>query len=200
MKNFFPEFKKFINRGNVIDLAVGVIVGSAFTAIVNGLSNHILKPVINFLIAKLLGGESTSDIHTYLLKVYDAEGNLDLAQSIYIDWGAFVSAVINFLLIAFVLFTFVKIFNKIREEHKEFTEKMSKRRLSREERRELKALGVSLHDREAIKAWREKKRALADEAAKAAAIAAAEKAKREREENPTTEELLKLILAEMRKK
>ena len=40
MKNFFPEFKKFINRGNVIDLAVGVIVGSAFTAIVNGLSNH----------------------------------------------------------------------------------------------------------------------------------------------------------------
>ena len=74
MKNFFPEFKKFINRGNVIDLAVGVIVGSAFTAIVNGFSNHILKPVINFLIAKLLGGESTSDIHTYLLKVYDAEG------------------------------------------------------------------------------------------------------------------------------
>lgn len=48
-KNFFPEFKKFINRGNVIDLAVGVIVGSAFTAIVNGLSNHILKPVIIFL-------------------------------------------------------------------------------------------------------------------------------------------------------
>lgn len=200
MKNFFPEFRKFINRGNVIDLAVGVIVGSAFTAIVNGLSNHILKPVINFLIAKLLGGESTSDIHTYLLKVYDAEGNLDLTQSIFIDWGAFVSAVINFLLIAFVLFTFVKIFNKIREEHKEFTEKMSKKRLSREERCELKAAGVSLHDREAIEAWRAKKKTLADEAAKAAAAAAAEKAKKEREENPTTEDLLKLILAEMRKK
>ena len=200
MKNFFPEFRKFINRGNVIDLAVGVIVGSAFTAIVNGLSNHILKPVINFLIAKLFGGESTSDIHTYLLKVYDAEGKLDLAQSIYIDWGAFISAVINFLLIAFVLFTFVKIFNKIREEHKEFTEKLSKKTLTREERRELKAAGVSLHDWEAIKAWRTKKKALADETAKAAAEAAAEKAKREREENPTTEDLLKLILAEMRTK
>ncbi len=200
MKNFFPEFRKFINRGNVIDLAVGVIVGSAFTAIVNGLSNHILKPVINFLIAKLLGGESTSDIHTYLLKVYDAEGNLDLAQSIYIDWGAFISAVINFLLIAFVLFTFVKIFNKIREEHKEFTEKMSKKKLSREERLELKAAGVSLRDLDAIKAWRAKKKQLADEAAKAAAEAAAEKAKKEREENPTTEDLLKLILAEMRNK
>ena len=111
---------------------MGVIVGSAFTAIVNGLSNHILKPVINFLIAKLLGGESTSDIHTYLLKVYDAEGKLDIAQSIYIDWGAFIYAVINFLLIAFVLFTFVKVFNKIREEHKGFTEKMSKKKLSRE--------------------------------------------------------------------
>lgn len=200
MKNFFPEFRKFINRGNVIDLAVGVIVGSAFTAIVNGLSNHILKPVINFLIAKLLGGEGMSDIHTYLIKVYDAEGNLDLAQSIYIDWGAFVSAVINFLLIAFVLFTFVKIFNKICEEHKEFTEKMSKKRLSREERRELKAADMSLHDWEAIEAWRVRKKALADEAAKAAAAAAAEKAKKEREENPTTEDLLKLILAEMRKK
>ena len=200
IKNFFPEFRKFINRGNVIDLAVGVIVGSAFTAIVNGLSNHILKPVINFLIAKLLGGESTSDIHTYLLKVYDAEGKLDLAQSIYIDWGAFISAVINFLLIAFVLFTFVKVFNKIREEHKELAEKMSKKRLSREECLELKAAGVSLRDREAIEAWCEKKRALADEVAKAAAEAAAEKAKREREENPTTEDLLKLILAEMRKK
>ena len=158
MKNFFPEFKKFINRGTVIDLAVGVIVGSAFTAIVNGLSNHILKPVINFLIAKLLGGESTSDIHTYLLIVYDPEGKLDLAQSIYIDWGAFISAVINFLLIAFVLFSFVKIFNKIREEHKEFTEKMSKKRLSREERCELKAAGVCLRNWTEIEAWRAKKK------------------------------------------
>ena len=200
MKNFFPEFKKFINRGNVIDLAVGVIVGSAFTAIVNGLSNHILKPVINFLIAKLLGGESTSDIHTYLLIVYDPEGKLDLAQSIYIDWGAFISAVINFLLIAFVLFSFVKIFNKIREEHKEFTEKMSKKRLSREERCELKAAGVCLRNWTEIEAWRAKKKALADEAAKVAALAAAEKAKKEREENPTTEDLFKLILAEMRRK
>ena len=59
---------------------------------------------------------------------------------------------------------------------------------------------MSLHDREAIEAWRAKKKALADEAAKAVAAAAAEKAKKEREENPTTEDLLKLILAEMRKK
>ena len=51
MKNFFGEFKKFITRGNVVDMAVGVIVGGAFTAIVNGLSNYVLKPIINWLLA-----------------------------------------------------------------------------------------------------------------------------------------------------
>ena len=50
MKKFFEEFKKFITRGNVVDMAVGVIVGSSFTAIVNGLSNFILKPIINALL------------------------------------------------------------------------------------------------------------------------------------------------------
>ena len=55
MKKFFTEFKKFITRGNVMDMAVGVIVGGAFTAIVNGLSNFILKPLINYLLAMWLG-------------------------------------------------------------------------------------------------------------------------------------------------
>ena len=55
MKKFFGEFKKFITRGNVLDMAVGVIVGGAFTAIVNGLSNNVLKPIINYLLALMLG-------------------------------------------------------------------------------------------------------------------------------------------------
>ena len=59
MRNFFKEFKNFITRGNVVDMAVGVIVGGAFTAIVNGLSNFILKPVINWL----LGGEKGTRLH-----------------------------------------------------------------------------------------------------------------------------------------
>ena len=54
IKNFFGEFKKFITRGNVLDMAVGVIVGGAFTAIVNGLSNFILKPIINYLLFLIL--------------------------------------------------------------------------------------------------------------------------------------------------
>ena len=112
MKKFFKEFKTFITRGNVLDMAVGVIVGGAFTAIVNGLSNYILKPLINALLALALGGDGLDQIYTFLIKKTLADGTVDLANSIYIDWGAFVNAIINFFLIAFVLFVLVKIINK----------------------------------------------------------------------------------------
>ena len=122
MKKFFGEFKKFITRGNVLDMAVGVIVGGAFTAIVNALSNNILKPIINWLLALILGKDSLSEVYTVLKPVYvDSviEGNavqvLDLTQSIYIDWGAFINAIINFILIAFVLFCIVKAINTANE-------------------------------------------------------------------------------------
>ncbi len=115
MRNFFKEFKTFITRGNILDMAVGVIVGSAFTAIVNGLSNFILKPIINWLLALIFGANSLSEVFTFLKTAYLEDGiTIDLANSIYIDWGAFINAVINFLLIAFVLFTIVKFFNKLK--------------------------------------------------------------------------------------
>lgn len=95
MKKFFGEFKKFITRGNVIDMSVGVIVGGAFTSIVNGMSNFILKPIINWVLAALLGSNSLSEVYTYLKVAYtdvlDANGVatgekvIDLANSIYID-------------------------------------------------------------------------------------------------------------------
>ena len=85
MKRFFSEFKTFITRGNVVDMAVGVMVGSSFTAIVNGMSNFILKPFINFLLALIFGAGSLSDLYTVLRGVYAEDGTLDLAQSIYID-------------------------------------------------------------------------------------------------------------------
>ena len=59
MKKFFKEFKEFISRGNVLDMAVGVIVGGAFTAIITALTNQILQPLINALIALISGGEGT---------------------------------------------------------------------------------------------------------------------------------------------
>ena len=96
MKKFFGEFKKFITRGNVLDMAVGVIVGGAFTAIVNGLSNNVLKPIINYLLALMLGKDALTDVYTFLGdKVYLEDGTVDLANCFYIDWGAFINAVIK---------------------------------------------------------------------------------------------------------
>ena len=77
MRKFFGEFKKFIMRGNVMDLAVGVIIGSAFTAIVTALSNNILRPVINWFIALICGEDSLSNIYTFLKRVVDENGVVD---------------------------------------------------------------------------------------------------------------------------
>ena len=118
---FFADFKKFITRGNVLDMAVGVIVGGAFTAIINALSNNILKPIINWMLAMILGEGSLNDIYTFFTMsfVRDSNGELtsevDLAKSIYIDWGAFINAIINFFLIALTLFVIVRVINNVRK-------------------------------------------------------------------------------------
>ena len=213
MKKFFGEFKKFITRGNVVDMSVGVIVGGAFTAIVNGLSNNILKPVVNWILALILGANSLNDIYTMLKPVYkdvlDEAGavigqELDLAQSIYIDWGSFINAIINFFIIAFVLFVIVKIINTVKDNQSEFTAKIKKKKLSKEQIKELRANGIKIHNKKAVASYFEEKQRIADEKAaaeaKAAEEAAKEAARLEREANPTTEDLLKLILAELKNK
>ena len=205
MKKFFDEFKKFITRGNVVDMAVGVIVGSSFTAIVNALSNNILKPLINYLLAIIFGDGSLKDAFTFLKKSYVvvdgvATSEVDLATSIYIDWGAFINAIINFFLIAFVLFTIVKIINGIRDGHKKLTEEIRDDIPTKEEKREMKKLGIKLHDREAVKAYLDEKDRKAAEAKALADAEAAEKARLERLANPTTEELLKEILEILKNK
>ena len=95
MKKFLTEFKEFISRGNVIDLAVGVIIGGAFSAIVTSLTDNIIKPLIN-----CIGGA-------------EVQGKIHLVGDNYIDYGSFISAVINFLIMAFVLFLLVKAMNKM---------------------------------------------------------------------------------------
>lgn len=187
IKQFFAEFKKFITRGNVLDMAVGVIVGGAFTAIVNGLSNNILKPIINWLIAIVLGKEGLSGAITMLSPSYksvtDAAGvvkqELDLAASIYIDWGAFISAIINFLLIAIVLFSIVRMFNRIREANEKLkleveTEKAAVKKFRKD----------GLKKKEAIERYRLELKA-AEEKAAAEAAAKAEEEKRLAEEKET---------------
>ncbi len=206
MKKFFGEFKKFITRGNVLDMSVGVIVGGAFTAIVNGLSNFILKPVINFLLALILGKNSLENIVTFLGKPaykLDADGVtqvIDLANSFYIDWGAFINAIINFLLIAFVLFTIVKVMNGVKENNEKLKADFNKNHLDRNERKELKANGVNIKDKQAVKAYFEKKEADRIAAEEQAKLEAEEKAKADRLANPTTEDLLKQIKEILEKK
>ena len=198
MKKFFQEFKVFITRGNVLDMAVGVIVGGAFTGIVNGLSNYILKPIINWLLSLVLGSDGLSGAVTFLSKVevQDATTNkmiVDLANSIYIDWGAFISAIINFLIIAFVLFTIVKIMNNIRDNNGKLTEIIKKNTLDRSERKELKKAGVNLRDKNAVKKYFEDKQKAEELAKEQARLEEEEKARIERLNNPTTEDLLTQI-------
>ena len=176
IKKFFGEFKKFITRGNVLDMAVGVIVGGAFTAIINALSNNILKPLIDWLLAAIIGGDSLSEIYTVLKPVYDqTTGLLDLTQSIYIDWGAFINAIINFLLIAFVLFCIVKTINRLNDaKDKAKGELLAERAAVKKYRREglTKAEAMVKYQAD-LKAAEEAK---AEEARLAADKAAAEKA------------------------
>lgn len=95
MKKFIKEFKEFISKGNVMDLAVGVIIGGAFSAIVTSLTDNIINPLIN-----CVGGA-------------EIQGKIELfGTGNFIDYGAFLSAVINFLIMALIIFCMVKVVNK----------------------------------------------------------------------------------------
>ena len=179
MKKFFKEFKQFITKGNVLDMAVGVIIGSAFSSIVTALTNKILMPLINALLA--MGGNGLESAYTFLKVVYGTDGTVDMAKSIYIDWGAFITAIINFFLIALVLFTIIKVMMNA----KGYVNKTVKAYPTKAERKELKANGVNMKDRkEVLKATEELR-----ESKKAAPAP----------EKPTQEELLSQILVELQK-
>ena len=104
MKKFFGEFKTFITRGNVMDMAVGVIIGGAFQAIINSLVNDVVMPVLSVI----TGGTDFSKWTITLVEAIDEN-----TPAVTLNYGNFISAVINFLLMAFVIFTFVKIINNL---------------------------------------------------------------------------------------
>ena len=198
MKKIIAEFKKFIMRGNIVDMAVGVIVGSSFTAIVNALSNNILKPLINYLLTLVFGANSLSEVYTFLVPYYDEAGAIDLEQSIYIDWGAFINSIINFMLVAIVLFAIVKVVNTLRERQKKMLADILDDVPRKEDFKEMKKRGIKINDENVTRFMAEKKQRLSEEAERAKAEAE-EKARLERLANPTTEDLLKQILEEMKK-
>ena len=103
--SFFTDFKKFITKGNVLDMAVGVVIGSAFSAIVNGL----VKMVINPCIALIPGAESMDNWKTILQPaVLDEAGAVKTAE-VAILWGEWIQTIINFFIIAFSIFVVVRV-------------------------------------------------------------------------------------------
>ncbi len=94
-KGFIEEFKSFILRGNVMDMAIGVIIGAAFADIVNALTADFINPLINGLGGAEVGGK---------IAIYGGQ---------FIDYGHFITAVINFVIMAFILFMLLKVVNKI---------------------------------------------------------------------------------------
>lgn len=111
MKKFFEEFKKFALKGNVVDLAVGVIIGGAFQVIVTSLVGDIISPIIGIF--------TSTDFSNLVLSVNGAD----------IRYGSFITAIINFVIMAFIIFCLVRGLNKLaalgkkEEEKKEPTEK-----------------------------------------------------------------------------
>lgn len=178
MKKFFSDFKKFISRGNIVDLAVAVVVGGAFSAIVTALTDKIIMPLVNWIIALIGGQNGLESAYTILSPGY-TDGALDLSKSIYIDWGAFIAAILNFFIIAFTLFSVMKLVMTAQG----YTSKKLKELPTRAERKQLKADGVNMKNtKEVILAT-----AVLREKNKPVVV-----------HKPTTDELLTAILEELR--
>lgn len=111
MKKFFSEFKEFAMRGNVVDMAVGVIIGAAFGKIVSSLVNDIIMPFIGLI----TGGTNFSDVK-WVIQQAAVQGEEIITPEIAVTWGAFVQAIIDFLIIAFCIFLAIKVMNKFKRE------------------------------------------------------------------------------------
>lgn len=186
------EFKAFITKGNVVDLAVGMIIGAAFTAIVTALVNNIFKPLINAIpmgdlqgLITMLVAKNAEGLTAAECAQKGVEFVVDMTKSVYIDWGAFIMAIINFLITALVLFAMVKLINMVRggftglRRDTKFIES-----LTPEEKATIKGKIATKKELRAIKAAR-------DAAAEQAAAEAA--AKSEAEKPETTDDLLREI-------
>lgn len=179
MKKFFSEFKKFIMRGNIVDLAVAVVVGGAFGKIVTSLVDDIIMPLISLLV----GGASVAEWKWVIKEaVIDEVGTVITAESA-LHYGSFIQTIIDFLIIAFFIFLAMRVLMNAQKSLDELTSK--DKRDERARVRALKAEGKTKKEAKAIYA--------AEVAAKKAeeeAKAAAEEAEKKASAPPTTDELL----------
>ena len=108
---FIKEFKEFINRGNVVDMAVGVMIGAAFKSIVDSVVADLISPLIGIIFQ-----QDFSSLKIVLREaVLDADGVTVLKEAVSINYGAFIMAVVNFFIIAVILFLMVKMINTLRD-------------------------------------------------------------------------------------
>ena len=117
---FWKDFKAFISRGNIVDLAVAVVVGAAFTAIVNSLVNDIIKPLITWLI----GGGDMSELVVVLREFTNDAGEV---EQITLNYGNLIMAILTFLIDAFVIFTILRIVRNAQRRMKESGEKLKEK-------------------------------------------------------------------------
>jgi large conductance mechanosensitive channel protein len=110
MKKFLSEFKEFAMKGNVVDMAVGVIIGAAFGKIVTSLVNDVIMPVIGVL----TGGVNFSD-HKWIIQQAVTNGEEIVTPEVAVTWGAFVQTIIDFIIIAFCIFVAIKFVNKLKK-------------------------------------------------------------------------------------
>lgn len=189
MKRFFAEFKKFISRGNVIDLAVGVIIGGAFSKITASLVSDLIMPLITFVFSLfgIKGGMNgmclvLNDVPKYVTD--STTGALVInPEAITWNYGNFIQTVLDFLLIALVLFLIIKAINFANDEYKRATMKSP---FTKEEIKEMRAQGLT---RRQIRELEDKRRE---------EIAEEEARKAEEEAPKTQEELLQEIIDIMR--
>ena len=164
MKKLFEEFKKFISRGNVVDMAVGVAVAGAFTAIVNAFTKGFISPLL-----ALLTNDSDLTSMKWVLReeLIDSEGVVTQTE-VAILWGGLLQAIIDFLIIAATLFLVMKIWAAVTKRAREINEQITKK----------------VHEQELAEKAAEEARVKAEEEAKAAE----EAAKKQQEEAARAEE------------
>ncbi|MBQ7728413.1 MAG: large conductance mechanosensitive channel protein MscL [Clostridia bacterium] len=152
---FWSDFKKFISRGNVVDMAVGVVIGAAFGAIVTGLVKYIINPIVGLI----TGGVDLENVKTVLVaEVTDAEGVITQPE-VALMWGLWIQTIIDFIIVALCIFSIVRLITKMRE------------RMERQKKEEEKKKA----EEEAAKAAEEQKAKDAAEAEANAAKAARQK-------------------------
>ena len=125
---FWKDFKAFISRGNIVDLAVAVVVGAAFTAIVNSVVNDVIKP----LIALLVNGDMSELVVVLRAAVMNEAGEI-VKEAITLNYGNLIMAILTFLIDAFVIFTAIRIVRNAQKKLKEGTELLKEKLVKEEE-------------------------------------------------------------------